>query len=49
MAPASDVVAFGAHPEGSPWVHVAWVLASFVGFGLLARAGYRRELSRAAQ
>ena len=49
IAPESDVLAFGAHPDGSTWVHVTWVCASFVGFGLLARAGYRRELSRAAQ
>jgi dipeptidyl aminopeptidase/acylaminoacyl peptidase len=49
FSPDSRFLAFGAHPEGSAWVHVGWVLASFVGFGLLARAGYRRELSRAAQ
>ena len=49
IAPAQDVLAFGAHPEGSTWLHIVWVLAGFVGFGVLARAGYQRELSRAAQ
>lgn len=49
MAPDGDVLAFGAHPEGSTLGHVLWVVAGFVAFGVIARIGYQRELSRAAQ
>jgi ABC-2 type transport system permease protein len=47
-APEADVAAFGSLPTGSTWEHVAWVVGGFVVFGVLAVAGYRRDLSRSA-
>lgn len=47
-APEADVRAFGSLPSGSMWEHVAWVVGSFLVFGVLAVVGYRRDLSRSS-
>jgi len=49
VAPTADVIAYGSPEPGPLWVHLAWVLASFVGFGALAVAGYRRDAQRERQ
>ena len=47
LAPPADVAAWiGTEAAGPMWPHVAWMVASFVVFGLLALAGYRRDRER---
>ena len=46
LAPAVDVVAFGAPAPGSMAVHAAWVAGSFVFFAAVAVVGYRRDRER---
>ncbi len=36
-----------ASPQGT-WAHVAWLVGTFVGFGVLASWGYRRDRRREA-
>ncbi|MBY5162386.1 ABC transporter permease [Salsipaludibacter albus] len=44
LAPPVDVTAWtGAEATGSLWPHVAWMLGSFVVFGILAAVGWRRD------
>ncbi len=44
----ADVEAYvGTAPQGT-WVHVAWLLATFVVFGVLASWGYQRDRRREA-
>jgi ABC-2 type transport system permease protein len=46
LAPTTDVVDFGSPAPDPLLVHLAWVVGCFVVFGVLAAAGYRRDLGR---
>jgi ABC-2 type transport system permease protein len=45
--PADVETYVGTSPEGT-WVHVAWLVGTFVAFGVLASWGYRRDRRREA-
>jgi ABC-2 type transport system permease protein len=46
LGPTADVVAFGSPAPDLLLVHLAWVVGCFAVFGVLATAGYRRDLRR---